>query len=356
MKKLALLSFVFIALAACSSEDNSNVAPIEAAPSSGTIFGSAEKPLNIGGATQGNQVYVDLSGETAAATPRDSWDIGFYSGNDARVVINGALGMAVKKLETTDITAVQVADADVAVGTFNPENMVYVDAPAGDLNGTAFGDIATSEATANVYLVNLGNGIPTVKPAAGSANVAGTPRGWKKVKVWQDGAGYKLQYANLDATAATTVSVAKDPAYNHVFFSLVNGAEVKAELQKDKWDLNFTTFTNEVFDSNGTSAGAYFYADFIVTNTKAGVTAFKVEGDETAYAAFTLADVAGHNFSADQRAIGPDWRDVFTKAVFTNVFFVVKDAEGNIYKIKFISMVSAEGERGFPVFQYELLK
>jgi hypothetical protein len=264
--------------------------------------------------------------------------------------------MAVKKLATTDITTVQEADPSVAIGTFNAENMAYVDNPSGDINDTAFGDIASSEATASVYLVNLGNSVPTEKPAVGSTNVSGAPRGWKKVKVWQDGAGYKLQYANPDATTATTISIAKDTAYNHVFFSLVNGAAVKAEPQKDKWDLNFTTFTNEVFDGGGVSAGAYFYADFIVTNTKAGVTAFKVQGDATAYAAFTLADVENHTYSSDQRAIGPDWRDVFTKAVFSNVFFVVKDGEGNIYKVKFISMVSTEGERGFPVFQYELLK
>lgn len=356
MKKLALLSFAFITLAACSGDDNSKIDPVVPAPSTGTVFGSADHPLNIGGATQGNQVYVDLSGESASATPRDSWELGFYTGEEARIVINGAVGMAVKKLATTDITAAQAPDASVAVGTFDIENMAYVDNPNGDINSTAFGTIAISEESANVYLVNLGNSVPTEKPATGSANVAGAPRGWKKVKVWQDGTGYKFQYANLDATTATTVSVTKDLAYNHVFFSLINGTVVKAEPQKDKWDLNLTTFTNEVFDGGGVSAGAYFYADFVVTNNKAGVKAFKVEGDAAAYAAFTLADAEGHEYSNDQRAIGPDWRDVFTRAVNSNVFFVVKDGEGNIYKIKFISMVSAEGERGFPVFEYELLK
>ncbi|MCO6147601.1 HmuY family protein [Flavobacterium sp. NRK1] len=358
MKKLILLSFTFLTLAACSSDDNSKIDPVVPAPSSGTVFGSTENPLNVGGANQGNQVYIDLSGETALEISRDSWDLGFYSGTTPHVVINGALGMAVKKLETTDITQVQVSDATVAIGTFNAENMAYVDNPTGDINSTAFGEIASNEASASVYLVNLGNSVPTQKPDAGSANVSGTPRGWKKVKVWQDGNGYKLQFAAIDATTATTVSIAKDAAYNHTFFNLTTGVTVNVEPQKDKWDLNFTTFTNEVFDGTGGSAGAYFYADFVVTNSKAGVTAFKVEGDANAYAAFTLSDVTSGNYtySTDQRAIGADWRDVFTHAVYNNVFFVVKDGESNIYKVKFISMVSTEGERGFPVFQYELLK
>lgn len=354
MKKIAVLSLALFALASCSSEDNSYIEPITP-PSSGTTFGTAEHPLNLGGANQGNQVFVDLSGEKSEALSRDAWELGFYSGSDFRVVINGSIAMAVKQLETSDISQTVSQDATVAVGTFQAANMAYVDNPNGNLAQTAFGAIAASEATAKVYIVNLGLSVPTEKPAAGSVNTAGTPRGWKKVKIWREGEGYKFQYANLDGATATTVTIAKDPSYNHVFFSLTNGSTLKAEPAKDSWDLNFTTFTNEVFDG-ANSAGAYFYSDYIVTNTKAGVTAARVEGDAAAYAAYTLASASSLTFSTDQRAIGADWRDVFTRATFGNVFFVVKDAAGNIYKVKFISMVSAEGERGFPVFEYELLK
>ena len=63
-----------------------------------------------------------------------------------------------------------------------------------------------------------------------------------------------------------------------------------------------------------------------------------------------------YTFNADQRAIGADWRDVITRVVFNDVFFVLKDASGNYYKIKFISLLNANGERGYPVFQYALLK
>ena len=356
MKKLAVLSFAFLTLAACSSDNNSYIEPITP-PSSGTTFGTTENPLNVGGANQHNNVYVDLSGEVATDAARDAWDLGFYSGSDFRVVVNGSLAMAAKQLTTSDITAVVAADATVAVGTFQASNLAFIDSPTGSLDATAFGTIATSEAAAKVYLVNLGLSVPTGTVGAGSANTAGPARGWKKVKVWQDANGYKLQFANLDATTATTVSIAKDAAYNHVFFNLTTGAEVKAEPQKANWDLNFSTFTNEVFDGTE-SAGAYFYADFVLTNTKAGVTAVKVQGDRAAYTAFSKAayDSGNYTFSTDQRSIGADWRDVFTRVVFDNVFFLVKDGDGNIYKVKFISMVSSTGERGFPVFEYELLK
>lgn len=358
MKKILALSVALMALASCSSsDDNSKVAPIETI-SEGTVFGGDGKPLNVGGPNQQNQVYVDLSGEAAATAPRDSWDLGFYSGNDFRVVINGGVAMAVKKLETGDMSVLLRPDNAVAVGTFDVTNLAYVDNANGGLEGTAFGTIAANKDEARVYLVNMGNAIPTELPEPGYVNTAGTPRGWKKVKIWKEGEGYKLQYGSIDSAEFTEVAIAKDPAYNHVFFSLATGQKVMAEPKKENWDLNFTTFTNEVFDNAGVSAGAYFYSDYIVTNTKAGVTAFMVEGDNAAYEAFNQAAITAgnHTFSTDQRAIGERWRSVFDRVTFDNVFFVVKDTEGHIYKVKFISMVDAQGHRGFPKFRYALVK
>lgn len=357
MKKILLFSLAMLALVSCSEDgSNSNIAPIET-PSAGTVFGTAQHPLNIGGPNQQNQVYVDLSGEGAVPVARESWDLGFYSGNDFRVVLNGSLMMAAKQLETTDITLPQQENPAVAVGTFQPENLEYVDNPDGTLSGTAFKTIAASEAEAKVYLINLGHAVPTATPAVGSVNTAGDPRGWKKVKVWKDGDGYKLQYADLESASFQEIAIAKSPGYNHTFFSFTTGV-VMAEPEKDKWDMNFTTFTNEVFDNSGVSAGAYFYSDFIVINSKAGVTGFMVQGDTADYEAFTAASVQAGNyqFSSDQRVIGANWRNVIPVQLYDNVFFVLKDGAGNMYKIKFISMLNSNGERGFPVFQYQLLQ
>ena len=359
MKKIFLLPLALLALVSCG-DDDSKIAPIEQV-SEGTVFGTAEHPINIGGSNQQNEVFIDLSEESTTVVSRDSWDLGFYSGSGFKVVTNGAIVMAAKELQTTDITLPQTEDATVAVGTFSPENMAYVNNPNGDLNdrtfNTAFDDIATTEATAKVVLLNLGRTVPTTPAAAGSVNVAGTPRGWKKVKVWQDAGGYKLQYADLASATPTTVSIAKDAAYNHVFFSLTANAKVVAQPETAKWDISFTTFTNQVFQ-DAVSAGSYFYSDYTVTNRLGGVTAVKITGDAAAYDAFSLTTLATgkYTFNADQRAIGADWRDVITRVVFNDVFFVLKDASGNYYKIKFISLLNANGERGYPVFQYALLK
>lgn len=358
MKKIFLFSMAMLAMVSCSDDDSgANIAPIDP-PSEGIVFGTAENPLNLGGPNEQNQVYVDLSGESTHEAFREGWDLGFYSGDDFKVVINGSLAMAAKQLETTDITLPQEEDASVAVGTFQVENLNYVDNPNGSLDDTAFGTIAESEAEAKVYLINLGYSVPTATPDAGSVNTAGDLRGWRKVKVFKNNAGgYTLQYAKLSVTNYQEIEIAKNPEYNHTFFSFTANDVVLVEPAKAAWDMNFTTFTNEVFDNGGASAGAYFYSDFIVINNKAGVTAVAVAGDTAAYNEFTMETYTSANYvlSDDQRAIGANWRSVIPVEVYNNVFFLLKDAAGNMYKIRFISMLDTDGVRGFPVFEYQLL-
>jgi hypothetical protein len=90
-KSLLLVSLSSLLLGtSCSSDDNNNATPV-LQPSVGAVL----QPL-VGGSTQPNQVFVDLSTENTQQINRGSWDLGFYSGTEFRVVINGSVQMAVK--------------------------------------------------------------------------------------------------------------------------------------------------------------------------------------------------------------------------------------------------------------------
>ncbi|MNY82828.1 hypothetical protein D3C86_2251700 [compost metagenome] len=54
--------------------------------------------------------------------------------------------------------------------------------------------------------------------------------------------------------------------------------------------------------------------------------------------------------------IGPTGLPVSQFVLRTDRFYVVKDPAGNIYKLKFTGGLSAAGERGYPTFQYAILK
>lgn len=350
------LSILF--LTSCSSDDTAS-GPIDV-----VIEGATVSP-EVGGPNQPNQVYVDLSSNTSKAVKRDSWDLGFYAGSEFRVILNGSIYMAAAKLSATDIDAVTSSSPEVvelqpkvAVGTFEAASSAYIDAPTGELSQTAISEISASDVENQVYLLNLGDKVGTQKPATGSTEVSGESRGWMKVRILRKDNQYVLQYADLDATSHKEVTISKNEAYHFTFFSFDSEKVVNVEPEKKNWDLNFTVFSN-IIPGNG----AYGYSDFVVNNTKSNVHAYLINGeaDEAInYDNFKRMDVDASQFNEDQRSIGSTWRkgggpDTLP-SLNENLFYVVKDTEGNLYKLKFLAMTNEAGERGYPKFVYALLQ
>ncbi|WCO02664.1 HmuY family protein [Psychroserpens ponticola] len=356
------LCLCVIAFTSCSSDDDNPQEPLNI-----IIDGAAIAP-EIGGPNQQNQVYIDLSTNTTTSVQRDSWDLGFYSGNDFRVVINGSIAMATTELYTTDIDAItsstqEVIDLQpqVKVGTFDSSNLAYVDTFDGNINGTAIEQISDIDSENSVYLVNLGNEVGTDIPATG-VSLDGEERGWIKVRILKEGNNYILQYADLDATTHNEVTISKSANYNFTFFSFNTESIVNVEPLATKWDLNFSVFTDEVF-AGPDSYGAYIYADFVSSNNLENVGIYMIdteENTELSYDNFTLLDVDAFNFSTDRRAIGSSWRNGggpgTAPSLKDNVFYIVNDTDGNLYKLQFLALTNSEGVRGYPEFVYSLLQ
>lgn len=321
----------------------------------------------VGGATVPNQVYVDLSSGNGTPVNRASWDLGFYAGDEFRVAINGSIKMAIKQTTSTDMTQPVAIDNTVAVGEGGGSGVVngnpaYVDGPDGNITLTAMSEISATDGANKVYLVNLGHALTNVAPNVGSVNAYGDARGWRKIRVLRSGSDYKLQYALPEATTFTEVTITKNAAYNFTFFSFNTNTVVTAEPEKTKWDLCFTPFTN--LTNFGTGMVSYAYQDFIVTNRNGGTRAYQVLNSEgVSYQNFAATDVVASKFdleaSIDQRVIGANWRNGGGPSTLPSPrddrFYVLKDAAGNIYKIRFIAMTNLAGERGNPTFEYARL-
>ncbi|KGO83369.1 hypothetical protein Q763_04980 [Flavobacterium beibuense F44-8] len=371
MKKSILILAAVGLLASCSSDDsdnNNNGGVID--PGTNPIEETAYIQPEIGGPNEPNQVYIGLNGPQSAVVERTAWDLGFYSGSDFRVILNGSLKMAAKKLETTNIDEVQEPNASVTVSFATLASLGYVDNPTGILTGdgngegTAIAEVSATDSENFVYLVNMGYGLSTTEPAIGSVNVDGDQRGWMKIRVLRNGDNYVLQYAPIDATTHQEVTISKNDEYNFTFFSMVNNNEVMVEPKKGEWDINFTTFTN-YYPYQGVDV-LYPFADYAVLNILGGTRAYEVvteeaDGGEAAYNAFTFADVdyglfeasaEDHRFVSWRTEAGPNT----TMTVQTDRFFVVKDASGNLFKLLFRALKNDAGERGYPVFEYEQLQ
>ena len=327
-------------------------------------LGNALAP-EVGGPTQPNQVFVDLSSGKLTSVLRTSWDLGFYSGTDFRVIINPTVKMSAKQTTSTNIDEVQAEDETMFVNGNGISTQV--DDAAGDITKTTIAMISATDADNKVYVINMGNNPASIKPDPGKEGTGtGTSRGWKKVRILRSGNDYKVQYADIAATTHEEIIVTKNAAYNFTFLSLLDKKTVSVEPQKAQWDISFTSFTNVIQAQNGLTS--YNYADFVLSNLKGNAKAYQVLTTAFTYDAFTLANVDNSKFTDDQRNIGANWRSttgggtdangnpISALVVRTDRFFVVKDPAGNVYKVKFTGGLNAGGERGYPTFQYAILK
>ncbi|MNK25748.1 hypothetical protein D3C87_440750 [compost metagenome] len=330
------------------------------------VEGSIVNP-SVGGATQPNQIWFDLSSGTETKTNRTDWDLAFHSGSQFKVVLNSSIMMAAGKIpNATNIDLVKESDLaslkeKVQVANFDPTNENFIDTVTGNyLAGyTAISEISANDSDNGVYLVNMGRDVYKGNVAVGSVTTGGDLRGWMKVQIVRNANGYKLKYAELNSATHKEVNIDKNSDYNFAFFSLKNDKELLIQPEKKHWDLCFTVFTNII-----EGAGSYIYADFVLSNLIGGVGAYEVvvtaptTGSE-AYNNFKLENIEASKFIFnDHRTIGGNWRNPVGAnglETYGDRFYVIRDAEGYFFKLRFTRMTSPEGIRGYPQFEYQPL-
>lgn len=343
-RPLIVIAFIALGFVSCSKDDEPIVVVPPSDGSTLTLNGliGAES-----GTSAGNSVYVDFSKDAQAAVDRDSWDLGFYAGTDFKVILNSTNGASAIKIEKTDLNAVTVADFDpntLKVGQGGGSFAIIDDGrEANILNKTAIATISATDADNKVYIINRKGGSNTVL-----ANEE-----LYKIRIIRKGTGYTLQYAKVTESTFKTIDIAKNNVANFQFVSLTKGVTVAVEPEKASWDLVWG------YSMYFTATFPYGFSDLVFINNLAGVTAAQVSTTTKAYAAFAEADLAGVTFSGARDVIGSSWRNTTGAAigVKTDVFYVIKDGAGNVYKLKFNSFISNDGgTRGKPVIEYKLLK
>lgn len=297
-----------------------------------------------GGASAVNSVFLDLSANKQTSVTRTSWDLGFYSGNEFRVILNNTTAATTIKVDKTDIASVSSADIDannLKIGQ-GQGNFSIIDGVSGDIATTAIAEISATDADNKVYVINR---------ASGSGNVADVADLYK-VRILRKNSGYTLQYAKLNETTFKSVDIAKQPGVNFTAFSFGTNTTVSVEPVKEKWDIVWG------YSIYFTGAIPYAFSDLVFINHLAGVSAAEVLTSTVSYDAYAESNVASTAFKAERNVIGSNWRATTgTVGVKTDRFYVIKDGAGNVYKLKFVSFTTQDGgERGKPVIEYALVK
>lgn len=359
---LILLSAVFFAATSCIREDDM---PVKIPPMNGAVIEPA-----VGGASEPNQVWINLATGEQKITPREGWDLGFYCGDHFKVILNYSLIMSAGKIENaTNIDSVNsqsVANLKPLVQTANfAENAQYIDSPTGNINAnpTAVSEININDNQNNVYLVNLGFKTFSGTTNPGSVYSVGDARGWKKIRVLRTGNGYKIHYAGLDETTHKEFIIEKNPDYNFKYFSFTTNNLADIEPKKNAWDICFTVFTNLVNLPGTNSQTSYIFPDAVLHNILGNVSAYEVvtatgQG-ETEFKNFKKENIDTSKFvMGDRRIIGSNWRTTTGPngaEVYNNKFYVLKNSDGFYFKLRFLRMKNDQNYRGFPQFEYKPL-
>lgn len=308
--------------------------------------------MNIqgGGPTFPNRVFIDLSANRQTVASRTGWDFGFYTAaGQFKVILNSSVSMLAKPIDKSDLTTVVTADTigfteSLTVDAFSTANMAYIDEPAGGLTNLAIDDISATASENKVYIVNRGK------------DAAGVQRSWKKIRVLRNGDNYTIQHADINSATFQTIEVTRNNAYLFNYVSLDANAVVQPEPEKGKWDIAYTTFINQT--NLGEGFIPYIFNDFIIQNRSGVETAQVFVATVGEYENFDAADLTGITFVSSQTNMGSSWRNGggpgAAPSLRTDRFYLVKDADGNIYKLKFTALTQ-DGERGRPSIEYALI-
>lgn len=297
------------------------------------------------GSGAGNSVFVDFSSNQQTSVARTSWDLGFYSGDEFRVIINNTTAASVIAVDATNLTDVtaETETGDLALGqgqgTFD-----IIDDLTGDINKTAIGEIKLDDSENKVYIINR----------VGGSGKVDLPENLIKLRVLRNGAGYKLQYAALSSGEIKEVQVAKSATHDFTYVSFTTGAVVEAAPAREKWDMEWTY---SIYKTQGIP---YAFADLVFINGRGGVSAVEVLTADIAYDNITASDVSKLKFDSQRDVIGANWRIAPGGAdpvgVRTDRYYVVKDANENVYKLRFINFHPLDGgTRGKPLIEYKLV-
>lgn len=297
-----------------------------------------------------NAVYVDLSTDKQESVLRESWDLGFYSGNSFRVILNNQKGSSAKVTNSADINSVNSTNFDfesLASG-FEPSKLAHYDDTAGRLENTVIAEIKDNVADNKVYVINTE-----------FASAVSKDKLWK-VRILKNGtAGYTLQYAKIDDTDFQTVSINKDSEYNFKFFSFTQG-NVQVEPKKDEWD--FVWSKSVYFTGMGPNVYIpYIFSDLVFINHLDNVSAAMIlinEDYQITYEEFDETHLSEITLSKSRNIIGATWRGVPNPGIHQDRYYIIKDTAGNIYKLKFLAIgVNEDGAtRGYPELEYKLVK
>lgn len=358
ISRLTAVLAVALLFTACKKEKNPVIVPPASDGSTLTLHGLLGSES---GTVAGNSVFVDLSNDKQTAVRRNSWVLGFNSGSEFRVRLNNTNGTsAIALIGKTDLNSVSTADfnpkkLEIQVGVFlkdDPTVFSNFDDVFGNLSKNIINNVSAVEAENPVYIIH---------PAGGSHSTVLDVEQMVKIRILRKGNGYLLHYAKVNEKTFKSIEISKESLYNDSYLNFESGNAIVVQVEPEKaaWDFVWTWSVYYGGTMGTVDIYPYGFSDLVFLNSRNNTWAAAVSGSTIKYADFGEKDLPAISFSQQWDVIGDDWRNTTGSAIGVkkDLYYIIKDSNGNIYKLKFISFHSNDGgKRGEPVIEYKLIK
>ncbi len=326
--KLILTFFCASALFACFPED-------EAVPPYISPEGVVNNQVSLGKYYTRVAYYSLKTNQFISTAEYNSWDIAFNSdANRYEIIVNSHKGMRVGHTSKTyeDVASIQ----DVDFWSYDKSGDSYSENTA---IGTWWKD--AGETLDSAYILDLG------KDA-----ITGNSLGQRKIKIANfENGKYHLTVANLNGSQERTIEIGKNSQYNLVHYSFTTNEQVMIEPVKTEWDLLFGQYMTVLYDGGNPLD---YSVNGVLINAKNGV---QVAIDkEKSLEDIKVSDLPSYTFSDAQDIIGHTWKylgSINGPIVYTIQpwVFIIKNVDGEYYKLRFTSFTDEIGEKGNPAFE-----
>ncbi|MEY3343642.1 MAG: hypothetical protein RL090_1326 [Bacteroidota bacterium] len=294
------------------------------------------------GVNYDNQVYVDFKTGSQKSVPYRSYDLSFETdANGFRIYLNTGKFMFVANSGDTSMTS-----ADSTGKTWKTETEHLYD------DSTAFGDYrdALGVSKGETYIIDRGR-----------AEHFGSAR-WRKMKILEVTAtNYRIRFSNYNNTGVTDFVIPKNTEYSLMYFSFENGGGlVDVAPKKNEWDVVFTKYTYTYYSEPVTSPYRHYLVTGALLNKWSGCVNEQYRKDSTVnyvpFDSFDATHLPDVSFNSLAGKIGFSWKDYDFSLGFIiipNRFYLVRDTEGFVYKIRFYDFYDSQGNKGAAKFEYK---
>ncbi|HNQ11645.1 MAG TPA: HmuY family protein [Bacteroidia bacterium] len=323
----------------------------------GLFFSSCEKnetalSLNAPGnltlmqASMGNTyqslVFVDLYENKTYSAPYNSFDLAFEaSAQGNRVYLNQAKFMFAGR---SGYALMNMADS-TGVNWKTDHEHLYDDSLA--MSSYYQNSIFSGE----VFIIDRG-----------AYEHSGAER-FRKFKVdTVDANGYQISYSYLDNSGYQTFFIPKNNAYALMYFNFSGGGQlVSVAPPSSKWQLMFGKYIHEYKEEPIGSPFRYYLVTGTLLNRwnqiEAGMLAKDSLPDYIPFADLEFGQAQMVQRYTQAAYIGFEWKQFsFSTNLYSIVpdrYYIIKDATGYLYKLRFLDFYDTSGNKGTAIFEYK---